>query len=64
MYIKSLQGGNPVIMAYRITPYATDDTKTSAAAVEVETKPTVEDRLDRLEQLLNSKQGGKFDGLL
>ena len=64
MYIKSFQGGNPVIMAYKIVPYAADDTKISAAAVEVETKPSLEDRLDRLEQLLNSKQGGKFDGLL
>jgi hypothetical protein len=64
MYIKSFQGGNPVIMAYKITPYAADDTKISAAASNVESKPTVEDRLNRLEQLLNSKEGGKFDGLL
>lgn len=51
-------------MAYKITPYAADDTKISAAASNVESKPTVEDRLNRLEQLLNSKEGGKFDGLL
>ena len=64
MYIKSFQGGNPVIMAYKITPYAADDIKIGAAASDVESKPTVEDRLNRLEQLLNSKEGGKFDGLL
>lgn len=64
MYIKSFQGGNPVIMAYKITPYAADDTKISAAASNVDSKPTVEDRLNRLEQLLNPKEGGKFDGLL
>lgn len=63
MYIKSFQGGNPVIMAYKITPYATDDTKIPPAANEAETKPTLEERLGRLEQLITSK-GGKFDGLL
>ena len=63
MYIKSFQGGNPVIMAYKITPYATDDTKIPPAAYEVENKPTLEERLGRLEQLITSK-GGKFDGLL
>lgn len=63
MYIKSFQGGNPVIMAYKITPYATDDTKIPPAANEVENKPTLEERLGRLEQLITSK-GGKFDGLL
>ena len=62
MYIKSFQGGNPVIMAYKITPYAADDTKTNSAA-EAETKPSLEERLGRLEQLITSK-GGKFDGLL
>ena len=63
MYIKSFQGGNPVIMAYKITPYATDDTKIPPAANEVENKPSLEERLGRLEQLITSK-GGKFDGLL
>ena len=63
MYIKSFQGGNPVIMAYKITPYAADDTKIPPAANEIENKPTLEERLGRLEQLITSK-GGKFDGLL
>ena len=64
MYIKSFQGGNPVIMAYKIIPYAADDTKTTPAASDVPTKSTLEDRLERLEQLLTTKSGGKFDGLL
>ena len=50
-------------MAYKITPYATDDTKIPPAANEIENKPTLEERLGRLEQLITSK-GGKFDGLL
>ena len=61
MYIKSFQGGNPVIMAYKITPYAAaDETKPTAP---VEAKTPIEERLDRIEQLINAK-GGKFDGLL
>ena len=64
MYIKSFQGGNPVIMAYKIIPYAADDTKSTPAAPDAPTKSTLEDRLERLEQLLTTKSGGKFDGLL
>lgn len=68
MYIKSFQSGNPVIMAYKIIPYSNDDdTKISARAVEVENKPSLEDRLSRIEELLTNpptKTGGKFDGLL
>lgn len=50
-------------MAYKIIPYS--------AGEEVETpvvadKPSVEDRLARLEEMItsNTKTGGKFDGLL
>ena len=67
MYIKSFQSGNPVIMAYKITPYSNDDdAKTNARAVEVDNKPTLEERLSRIEDLLTNqpKTGGKFDGLL
>ena len=67
MYIKSFQGGNPVIMAYRITPYSNeDDTKINTRPVEVDNKPTLEERLSRIEELLTNppKTGGKFDGLL
>ena len=64
MYIKSFQNGNPVIMAYRITPY-TKDAPTPPAE---ETNP-LEERLAKLEQILlnnnnNTKEGGKFSGLL
>lgn len=61
MYIKSFQGGNPVIMAYKITPYAAADEAKPTAPVEAKTP--IEERLDRIEQLINAK-GGKFDGLL
>lgn len=63
MYIKSFQNGNPVIMAYRITPYA----KEEAAVKEVPPQPNpLEERLTRLENLLNNltPEGGKFNGLL
>jgi hypothetical protein len=66
MYIKSFQGGNPVIMAYKIVPYSKEEeTKTSSAAVDAE-KTTLEARLERLERLLTKSDttGGKFDGLL
>lgn len=64
MYIKSFQGGNPVIMAYKIIPYAADNTKNTPAASDAPAKSALEDRLERLEQLLTTKSGGKFDGLL
>lgn len=67
MYIKSFQSGNPVIMAYRITPYTKDaPAQTSASAAE-EVNP-LEQRLAKLEQLLlnnnTTNEGGKFNGLL
>ena len=66
MYIKSFQNGNPIIMAYRITPYAKEDeANLPVTAVKVEEKPNIEERLARLEELLiQPKSGGKFDGLL
>lgn len=66
MYIKSFQNGNPIIMAYRIMPYTKEDeANLSVAAVKVEEKTNIEERLARLEELLTqSKSGGKFDGLL
>jgi hypothetical protein len=61
MYIKSFQNGQPVIMAYSVTPFqkeekraeeqVPDDLSTRLAALE-----------KKLEKLTNS--GGKFDGLL
>ena len=65
MYIKSFQNGNPVIMAYRITPYA----KEEPVPVEQKQAPTpnpLEERLTRLETMLTNltDNGGKFNGLL
>lgn len=63
MYIKSFQNGSPVIMAYRIAPYA----KEEATAKDVPPQPNpLEERLIRLENLLSNltPEGGKFNGLL
>lgn len=63
MYIKSFQGGAPVIMAYKIAPYSAGEEAEIAVAAD---KTTIEERLTRLEELMtsNTKTGGKFDGLL
>ena len=62
MYIKSFQNGNPVIMAYRVTPYTKEESAPSPAI------PTLEERMAKLENLLtnltNTSEGGKFNGLL
>ena len=58
MYIKSFQNGQPVIMAYRVSPFQKEDGKN-------ETAPTTEARLVALEEKLNKIISGvKFDGLL
>lgn len=59
MYIKSFQNGNPILMAYRVTPYTKEEPQQ-------EPKNNLEERLARLENLLNnlSNEGGKFNGLL
>ena len=66
MYIKSFQNGNPVIMAYRITPYTKEETPTTTQTAAA---PSTEERLAKLETLLsnlnnNTNEGGKFSGLL
>ena len=67
MYIKSFQSGNPVIMAYRITPYTKDAPAQASAPAAEEVNP-LEQRLAKLEQLLlnnnTTNEGGKFSGLL
>ena len=62
MYIKSFQNGNPVIMAYRISPYTKEENNTQAAPA----PSTFEERLTKLETLLTNltNDGGKFNGLL
>lgn len=61
MYIKSFQNGQPVIMAYRVSPFQKEEKK-----AEEESAPTdITTRLSSLEQKLNTLiSGGKFDGLL
>ena len=61
MYIKSFQNGNPVIMAYRISPYTKEEPAPSNTNI-----PTLEERLSKIETLLTNinNEGGKFNGLL
>ena len=61
MYIKSFQNGQPVIMAYRVSPFQKEERKAEDAAPRVD----VESRLSLLEEKLDKiLAGGKFDGLL
>ena len=65
MYIKSFQNGNPVIMAYRVTPYSKEEQNSQIS--ENGKVSQTEDRLAKLEQQINTiinSTGGKFDGLL
>ena len=60
MYIKSFQNGQPVIMAYRVSPFQKEDGKTDATQAN-----SYDARLATLEEKLNKIiSGGKFDGLL
>ena len=61
MYIKSFQNGAPIIMAYRVTPYAKEESAPVASST-----PTLEERMTKLETLLTNltNEGGKFNGLL
>ena len=61
MYIKSFQNGNPVIMAYRISPYTKEETTPITPSAS-----SLEERMAKLEAMLNntSSEGGKFNGLL
>lgn len=58
MYIKSFQGGTPIIMAYRVLPYAKEEN--------VQNNASFEERLTKLESLISASnsEGGKFNGLL
>lgn len=61
MYIKSFQNGQPVIMAYRVSPFQKEERK----AEETTPRVDVESRLSLLEEKLDKiLTGGKFDGLL
>lgn len=59
MYIKSFQNGQPVIMAYRVSPFQKEDGKTETSPANYDTRlATLEEKLDKI------ISGGKFDGLL
>lgn len=60
MYIKSFQNGQPVIMAYRVSPFQKEERKVEEpAANDFSTRlSSLEEKLDKL------ITGGKFDGLL
>ena len=61
MYIKSFQNGQPVIMAYRVSPFQKEERK----AEEIAPANDINTRLSSLEEKLNTLiTGGKFDGLL
>jgi hypothetical protein len=65
MYIKSFQNGNPVIMAYRVSPYTKEEIPTETAPTPTN-EATLDEKVDRLEKMLTAlvSKGGKFDGLL
>ena len=66
MYIKSFQNGNPVIMAYRVTPYTKEENP--QVPTPTQSVSPLEERIAKLENLLtkltNTNEGGKFNGLL
>ena len=69
MYIKSFQNGNPIIMAYRISPFTKEEHSNASTSEAGAAAAPIEERLGRLESLLSSlvteKTGGeKFNGLL
>ena len=66
MYIKSFQNGNPVIMAYRVTPYTKEESTPPTQTAASQPNDGMEQRLARMESILTklTENGGKFDGLL
>jgi hypothetical protein len=66
MYIKSFQNGNPVIMAYRVTPYTKEETPVSTQTAADASNTDLAERLTKLEHMLTklTDEGGKFNGLL
>ena len=57
MYIKSFQNGQPVIMAYRVSPFQKEERKEEATDTSARLT-LLEEKLDKI------LTGGKFDGLL
>lgn len=66
MYIKSFQGGSPVIMAYRVLPYTKEDNDTPTQNAAAQPQDDMGQRLEKIEQTLKNltENGGKFNGLI
>lgn len=62
MYIKSFQNGQPVIMAYSVSPFQKEERKVEEQATHDDLSTRLASLEKKLEKLTNS--GGKFDGLL
>ena len=65
MYIKSFQNGNPIIMAYRIEPFAKNEQK-EIAPIAATIEGDLNERLARIEKTLEAltKKGGNIGELL
>ena len=66
MYIKSFQNGNPIIMAYKVTPFAkTDSAPTPTQPAQETALDVIIQRLEKIEkQISTTEKGDKFNGLL
>ena len=64
MYIKSFQNGNPIVMAYRVSPFQKNSDQKEN--VEQKSDKDIMERLALLEEKINklTNSGGKFDELL
>lgn len=64
MYIKSFQNGNPIVMAYRVSPFQKNSDQKEN--VEPKSDKDIMERLALLEEKINklTSSGGKFDELL
>lgn len=62
MYIKSFQNGQPVIMAYSVSPFQKEERRAEEQATHDDLSTRLASLEKKLEKLTNS--GGKFDGLL
>lgn len=64
MYIKSFQNGNPIVMAYRVSPFQKNSDQKEN--VEQKSDKDIMERLVLLEEKINklTNSGGKFDELL
>lgn len=60
LYMKSMQNGMPMFLAYKLTPYTESPKATAADTATTPTTPSVEDRLVELEkQVANLTEAAK-----